>query len=89
MAFRAILGQEHALLLLQKTLLSTRLGHAYLFYGPTGVGKRLTALQFAKALACRVSAAEACDMCTACHKIATGNHPDVVFVNPDGASIRI
>lgn len=89
MAFRDILGQEHALLLLQKALVSTRLGHAYLLYGPHGVGKRLTALQFVKALACRVAAAEACDTCTSCHKIATGNHPDVVFVSPDGASIRI
>ena len=89
MAFRDVLGQEHALLLLQKALVSTRLGHAYLLYGPSGVGKRLTALQFAKALACRVATAEACDTCTACHKIATGNHPDVVFVSPDGASIRI
>ena len=89
MAFRDILGQEHALLLLQKTLISTRIGQAYLFYGPSGVGKRLTALQFAKALACRVASAEACDTCTACHKIATGNHPDLIFVSPDGASIRI
>src|SRR5918912_759380 len=88
-AFRDILGQEHALSLLQKPLISTRLSHAYLFYGPKGVGKRLTALQFAKALACRVATAEACDTCTSCHKIATRNHPDVVCVSPDGASIRI
>ena len=89
MAFRDILGQEHALALLQTALGSTRLGHAYLLYGPSGVGKRLTALQFAKALACRTAAAEACDTCTSCHKITTGNHPDVVCVRPDGTSIRI
>jgi len=88
-AFRDILGQEHALSLLQKALVSTRLGQAYLLYGPNGVGKRLTAWQFAKALACQVTPAEACDACIACHKIATGNHPDVVFVSPEGASIRI
>jgi DNA polymerase-3 subunit delta' len=88
-AFRAILGQEHALALLQKALVSTRLGHAYLFYGPSGVGKRLTALQFAKTLVCHSAAAEACDRCASCHKMATGNHPDVVVVNPEGTSIRI
>jgi len=88
-AFHAILGQEHALSLLQKALVSTRLGHAYLFYGPSGVGKRLTALQFAKALVCHSTAAEACDRCPSCHKMATGNHPDVVVVNPEGTSIRI
>ena len=89
MAFHTILGQEHALSLLQKALVSTRLGHAYLFYGPSGVGKRLTALQFAKALSCHGAVAEACDKCTSCHKIDTGNHPDVVVVNPEGTSIRI
>lgn len=88
-AFRDILGQEHAVLLLQKALVSSRIGHAYLLYGPHGVGKRLTAVQFAKALACRVASAEACDTCISCHKMATGNHPDIVFISPDGASIRI
>src|ERR1051325_9968022 len=87
--FRDILGQEYALSLLQKALGSTRLGHAYLFYGPSGVGKRLTALQFAKVLSCHGAAVDACDKCTSCHKIDTGNHPDVVVINPEGTSIRI
>lgn len=89
MAFRDILGQEYALLLLQKALASTRLGHAYLFYGPSGVGKRLTAWQFAKALSCHNTSVEACGRCPACHKIDTQNHPDVVLVKPEGTSIRI
>ena len=87
--FGAIFGQEHALALLQKALVNARLGHAYLFYGPSGVGKKLTALQFAKALACQSATAEACDRCTSCHKMTTGNHPDVVVINPEGTSIRI
>ena len=89
MTFGAILGQEHALSLLQKALESARLGHAYLFYGPSGVGKKLTALQFAKALVCQDATADACDRCASCHKMTTGNHPDVVVINPEGASIRI
>ena len=88
MAFGAILGQEHALSLLQKALVSARLGHAYLFYGPSGVGKKLTAWQFAKVLACQGATVEACDRCASCHKITTGNHPDVVVINPEGTSIE-
>jgi DNA polymerase III subunit delta' len=87
--FGAILGQEHALSLLQKALVSARLGHAYLFYGPSGVGKKLTALQFAKFLVCQSASAEACDTCASCHKMTTGNHPDVFIINPVGAAIRI
>lgn len=89
MAFRDILGQEQALVLLQKALASGRLGHAYLFSGPPGVGKRLTALQFAKALVCRTASADACDACIACQKVITGNHPDVISISPEGATIRI
>jgi len=88
-AFGAILGQEHALSLLQKALVSARLGHAYLFYGPSGVGKKLAAWQFAKALVCQGATAEACDRCTSCHKMMTENHPDVVVINSEGTSIRI
>jgi DNA polymerase-3 subunit delta' len=89
MAFRDILGQEHAVSLLHKALVSTRLSHAYLFYGPTGVGKKLTALQFAQAVVCLAASPEACDTCSACHKVGTGNHPDVVLISPEGTSIRI
>ena len=89
MAFCTILGQEHAIALLQQVLQSTRLGHAYLFYGPSGVGKRLTALEFAKALTCPTPLPDACDACPACHKITAGNHPDVVCVGPEGTSLRI
>lgn len=89
MSFQTILGQAHAVTLLRQALTSTRLGHAYLFYGPSGVGKRLAAWEFAKALACAHPTPDACDACVSCHKIATGNHPDVVSISPEGTSIRI
>lgn len=89
MAFHDIIGQQQALLLLQKTLQNNRLGHAYLFHGPSGIGKKLTALQFVKALYCDAQAADACDTCTPCHKIMRDNHPDVVLLEPTGTSIGI
>ena len=75
--------------LLQKALVSARLGHAYLFYGPSGVGKKLTACSSPKPWYARSATAEACDRCASCHTITTGNHPDVVVINPEGTSIRI
>lgn len=89
MALHDVLGQERALRLLHNALEHARLAHAYLFTGPPGVGKHLTARQFAKAVSCRVQATEACDTCTACKKIDADNHPDVLHIAPDGASIRI
>lgn len=89
MVFRHILGQERAIQLLQQALASARLAHAYLFYGPPGTGKKLTALQFIKTLYCRSTAREACESCLSCHKIATGNHPDVLLIGATGTSIGI
>jgi DNA polymerase-3 subunit delta' len=89
MAFHDIIGQERALLILQRTLAESRLPHAYLFHGPTGVGKRFTAVQFVKALYCSSPTLDACDVCLACRKIAANNHPDVMIVAPEGATMKI
>jgi DNA polymerase-3 subunit delta' len=90
MAFGDILGQDRAQLLLQRALAESRIPHAYLFHGPSGVGKKFTAVQFVKALYCRSAPSfDACDVCIICRKIATDNHADVMRVAPDGHSIKI
>lgn len=48
--FDKIIGQERAVLPLQKALQSDHLSHAYLFMGPAGVGKYTTALALARAI---------------------------------------
>jgi DNA polymerase-3 subunit delta' len=56
-----------------------RLAHAYLFTGPAGVGKRLFALELAKALLCENAAEgslQACDRCPSCVLVEAGTHPD-------------
>jgi DNA polymerase-3 subunit delta' len=93
MALQEVLGQEHALRLLSNVLAHARLAHAYLLTGPAGVGKHFAARQFAKALYCSAPSLagvyDACDACPTCHKIDTGNHPDVVEIGPSGNTIRI
>ena len=53
MSFDQIGGQESAIAILRNALRNGRLAHAYLFIGPEGVGKRLTALTLAKAMNCQ------------------------------------
>jgi DNA polymerase III subunit delta' len=57
-----------------------RLAHAYLFVGPPGVGKRLFAVELAKALLCEgprdPDQLEACDRCPSCVQMDAGTHPD-------------
>ncbi|NPV53586.1 MAG: DNA polymerase III subunit delta' [Firmicutes bacterium] len=47
-----VVGQPETLRLLQRALETGRIAHAYLFAGPSGVGKKTLALCFARALNC-------------------------------------
>ncbi len=78
MAFRDVVNQDHAVLLLRSAVRTGKVGHAYLFVGPGGVGRRSLALAFAQLLNCgRPADGDACGECAACQKIVRRNHPDV------------
>jgi DNA polymerase III subunit delta' len=65
-----------------------RLGHAYLFVGPTGVGKHTFARELARALLCeaRSDRLEACGRCGGCLLVDAGTHPDLFLARrPDDA----
>jgi len=88
--FTELLGQQRAKSLLGRSLSSGRIGHAYLFRGPDGVGKKLFAEAMAKALNCRTSGpAEFCGHCLSCRKFLSGNHPDYTVESPEKGSIKI
>jgi len=92
MNFEEILGQEEPLKHLTEALNRDSLPHALLFYGPDGVGKRLTSLAVAKTLNCQNSDAPDlfyCDKCASCENINKMIHPDLQFLKPDGNSITI
>ena len=86
MPFRDIVGQDLAVSVLRRALEGDRVPHAYLFYGPEGVGKTTIAEAFAKAANCLDDEAAAqgdfCGQCLSCRKIASGNHPDVRVIRP-------
>ena len=88
--FSELLGQQRAKTLLERSLLSERIAHAYLFRGPGGVGKKLFAAAMAKSLNCRTSGpAGACDQCVSCKKYLSGNHPDYLVESPENQAIKI
>ena len=89
MAFKDILGQDQAIKALQSDLARDSIYGTYLFTGPEGVGKKLTALNFAKVLNCKNGKGESCDVCSSCQKIDRFEHPDVYSVQPIGNVIKI
>ena len=52
MAFKDIIGQDRAVNILLKTMQRGRVPSSYLFSGESGIGKKLTAINLAKALNC-------------------------------------
>lgn len=90
MVFSAILGQPKAVKLIERALQSGRLAHAYLFSGPDGVGKTTMANALAGMLFCQAGSDDKpCGRCHGCRQFNSGNHPDFVRMQPDGAAIKI
>lgn len=92
MQFSEIKGQEKAIHILQRAIQNNHIAHAYLFTGPEGVGKRITALAFAQYLNCEspdFATFHSCEHCPACIQASCGSHPDIILLEPDGTSIKI
>jgi DNA polymerase-3 subunit delta' len=97
MALRDIIGQDRAIRILLKTIERDRIPSSYLFAGEAGIGKKLTAINLAKALNCltiqahdsRLTTYDCCDACSSCRKIESNIHPDFTLISPENGQIRI
>jgi DNA polymerase-3 subunit gamma/tau len=85
--FNEVLGQPHVTKTLTSALSKGRVGHAYLFSGPRGVGKTSVARILAKAVNCEKGIVEnPCNQCESCKGVTNCNSVDVIEI--DGASNR-
>jgi len=82
MSFKEIIDQEIAKKILQGAIKEKRIAHAYLFTGPAGAGKWLTALELAKAVNCLKEEFDPCGECSSCRKINRLIHPDLILIFP-------
>ena len=87
----SIIGHQQIIEQLQRTVASGRIAGAYLFVGPTGLGKETVARYFAQLIFCQQEAQPpvVCGTCLACRKIDSGNHPDLQFIRPEGSLLKI
>lgn len=70
--FDQIVGQDFVVKLLRNSINSGKIGHAYIFSGPKGIGKTTIAKIFAKALNCKdFSNGVCCNKCDNCLNVST------------------
>ena len=72
-----IVGHGWAVDYLRRSVARGEVAHAYLFSGPSGIGKATLAVRLAQALLCERDDGDPCLVCRSCRRIASGNHPDV------------
>ncbi len=92
--FDDIIGQQLPVRILQTLLHRRTLPHALLFTGIAGIGKRMAAEIVAMALNCQGKIpspprSDACGRCRSCRQIRSGNHPDIIRIEPRGSFIRV
>jgi DNA polymerase-3 subunit delta' len=79
-----LLGNSPVKRLLQSAVSHQKVAHAYLFVGPTHVGKFASASIFANSLVCQnKNERRPCGSCPACDQFAKGLHPDVDIIDPN------
>ncbi|MCS6856882.1 MAG: hypothetical protein NZM37_04145 [Sandaracinaceae bacterium] len=76
--FGEIVGQERAIRILRRAVEQGKVASAYLFEGPSGVGKQKAAF----ALAACMTASEQRSPQMQLERIQKGNHPDVLVLGP-------
>ena len=85
--FEKIIGNSNIKESLEKAINLKKASHSYLFIGIKGIGKKLIAKEFAKALLCLENTN--CGKCKSCIEFDTNNNPDFSIIEPEGNSIKI
>ncbi len=90
MNFESIIGQTEVINGLKKLFSNDRVGHAYIFCGPKGIGKKTIASEFSALLICEnCKDGESCNDCTPCRLFDNRTNPDFQIIEQSGPSIGV
>ncbi|NLK88237.1 MAG: DNA polymerase III subunit [Clostridiaceae bacterium] len=90
MDFKDVIGQREVIGSLERSLSEGRIGHAYIFSGPAGIGKKTIARIFAGLLLCDAPQnASVCGSCRPCLMMENGSNPDYHSIICEELSIGV
>ena len=91
MSWANVRGHEQHVVAFENAWKRGRLGHAYLFVGPPGIGKHTFARELGKTLLCENSHQKfaACGHCDSCLMVDANSHPDFLSASRDEASVTL
>jgi DNA polymerase III subunit gamma/tau len=83
-SFKSLVGQEHIVKTIQNQVAHELIAHAYIFFGPRGIGKTSTARILARAANCskrKKGQSEPCNTCEQCTAVMAGASLDVIEID--------
>jgi len=81
-----IIGHQKQWNFLIKSVKENRVSHAYLFFGPSHIGKKKVAIEFAKYLNClNRDNNQPCNQCEICYQIEKKIWPNLIFLEPEAS----
>ena len=87
--FDEIIGNEPIKNELKKAVYENKVSHSYMFVGIEGIGKQIMAKNFAQSVLCTNENEKGCHQCKSCIEFISHIHPDFLYLEPDGNSIKI
>lgn len=90
MDFSSFVGQKEVIDNLRNSIADNKVGHAYIFTGPKGIGKKTLANIFSGLLLCeKKNNGDRCGSCIPCRMLDNSSNPDFYQIEVEGESIGV
>lgn len=89
MRFSDVLGHARPISIIDSYIEKNHFSGGFIFSGPEGIGKKMTAKIIAQKLNCTAQDGRPCGICSSCLKIEKLGHPDLHIIENGEAQIKI
>lgn len=87
--FENIAGHDNIKNILSNNINTKNILHSYLFIGEEGIGKKMLAKEFSKAILCTSENSKPCEICKSCVEFNSNNNVNFNLINEESTAIKI